>query len=113
MPQTVVLVTLLDEIVAETALTFGYTFPGSVGIVFTMPNERLLIGETALDEADRKVFDMAKAQTPDQIAKHASPACESLNQKADQDVVRPFQYQVREDGQTHAHRVDRATQKSP
>lgn len=58
------------EVVAETAFSVAYTFPGSLGIVLTMPNERLLIGETTLDEAMRKVFDMAKAETPEQIAEH-------------------------------------------
>lgn len=58
------------EVAAETAFSFAYTYPGSLGVVLTMPNERLLIGETALDEAMRKVFDMAKAETPEQIAEH-------------------------------------------
>lgn len=58
------------EVAAETAFSFAYTFSGSLGVVFTIPNERLLVGETSLDEAMQKVFDMAKAQTPEQIAEH-------------------------------------------
>lgn len=59
------------EVTAETAFTFAYTFSGSMGIVLTMPNERLLLGETTLDQAMRKVFDMAKSTTPENVAAHA------------------------------------------
>lgn len=59
------------ESAGETALEFGYSFAGSVGFMMTMPNERLLIGETNLDEAMSQVFKMAKSQDTDQVAAFA------------------------------------------
>lgn len=56
------------ESVGETALEFGYSFAGSVGFMMTMPNERLLFGETNLDEAMSQIFKMAKSQDTDQVA---------------------------------------------
>jgi hypothetical protein len=59
------------ETFAETSFGFGYAFAGSVGFVFTLPNERLLIGETALDDAIRTVFEMVKAESSEEIATYA------------------------------------------
>jgi hypothetical protein len=39
------------DVANETAFGFAYTFPGSVGVVMTLENERLLIGKTDLDDA--------------------------------------------------------------
>ena len=44
------------EIAAETEFRFGYTFPGSVGVVLTVQNQRLLIGESYLDESMRELY---------------------------------------------------------
>ncbi len=55
----------------ETALGFSYSFTGSVGIVMTMPNERLLLGETFLDQAIRTMFDLAGAHEHKQIREFA------------------------------------------
>jgi hypothetical protein len=52
----------------ETSLGFAYSFTGSVGIVLTLPNDRLLLGETLLDETVRRVFEMARSQTHEQVA---------------------------------------------
>ena len=42
----------------ETAFDLGYVFPGSLGVVLTMPNERLLLGESKLDSfVERPVRD--------------------------------------------------------
>src|SRR6266404_3688830 len=54
----------------ESSLGFAYSFSGSVGIVLTLPNERLLLGETALDDTVQKVFQMAESQTHEQIAEY-------------------------------------------
>ncbi len=59
------------ETLAETSFAFGYAFSGSVGFVFTLPNERLLLGMTPLDDAIQTVFDMVKAETPEQIGSYA------------------------------------------
>lgn len=51
------------------ASSFGlaYTFSGSIGIVLTLSNERLLFGGTELDEAMADIHAMANAQTADEI----------------------------------------------
>lgn len=59
------------EAASETAFGFGYTFAGSLGVVLTLPNERLLFGETEIDKAINTVFDMVKAEKPQQIAAYA------------------------------------------
>ena len=59
------------DVAAATSLEFGYSFAGSLGIVLTIPNERLLIGESVLDEAVQTIFGMAKATQPGHILEHA------------------------------------------
>lgn len=60
--------TISPEVEAATAFDFGYAFSGSVGVVLTLENERLLLGETLLDETIGVVFEMAKATTSEEIA---------------------------------------------
>ena len=57
------------EVALETAFEFGYTFAGSVGFVFTMPNERLLLDElsTRLDETFGAIFEMSRAAKSSQL----------------------------------------------
>lgn len=54
-----------------TTFTYGYTFAGSVGFVMTLPNDRLLIDGTDLDKAMETLFELAKANSSDQIAEFA------------------------------------------
>lgn len=56
---------------AATQFGFAYTFSGSVGVVLTLPNERLLLGETDLDRAIKTVFEMAKVRTSEQVQEYA------------------------------------------
>lgn len=56
------------EAATATTFGFGYSFTGSVGFVLTLSNERLLVDETDLDRAMRTVFEMAEAESPEQIA---------------------------------------------
>lgn len=56
------------EATAATTFGFGYSFTGSVGFALTLPNERLLVDETDLDRAMRTVFEMAKAESSEQVA---------------------------------------------
>jgi hypothetical protein len=56
------------DVVKSTEFGFGYAFTGSVGFVMTMPNERLLIGDSQLDQAMETVFKMAKADDSERIA---------------------------------------------
>jgi hypothetical protein len=58
---------LSAEAVLNTALEFAYAKPGSVDLVFTMPNERLLLGETDLDTAMGDLFLLARSNSIDQI----------------------------------------------
>lgn len=59
------------EIAAATTFEFGYSFTGSVGFVFTLPNDRLLTGGTDLDRAIDTIFELAKARDTDQIRSFA------------------------------------------
>ena len=59
--------TIGKQILQDTSLNFSYTFSGSVGVVLTIPNERLLIGETRLDEAMNTVISMAKVTEAQQL----------------------------------------------
>ncbi|MCS1410952.1 MAG: hypothetical protein M2R45_04147 [Verrucomicrobia subdivision 3 bacterium] len=57
------------SIVAESRLNFGYTFAGSLGIVLTISNERLLLGfKSHLDRAVDSVFEMAESRDSEHIA---------------------------------------------
>jgi hypothetical protein len=58
------------DMVVGSTLDFGYAYPGSLGFVFTMPNDRLLLGESELDRAFRAIFQMAKAESPQELAAH-------------------------------------------
>ena len=60
------------DVARATSFNFGYTFPGSVGVVFTLPNETLLPGlQTDLDRTFGRISDIAKASNPAQIAAFA------------------------------------------
>ena len=62
------------EIVQESTLSVGYTYPGSLGLVLTMPNERLMFVESRLDQAVGIVFAMAKASSAADVAAYAQQA---------------------------------------
>lgn len=58
-----------EDIVKESSFGFAYSFPGSIGVVLTLPNEILLLEEidTALDGTMKSIFGMAKAENPSEI----------------------------------------------
>ena len=56
---------------ADTLFRFGYSYPGSVGMVLTLPNDRMLIGDSKLDESIRVAFEMAQAETPEEVGTFA------------------------------------------
>lgn len=56
------------DVIAGTSFGLAYTYTGSVGVVLTLPNERLLLGESDLDNAMATVFEMAKSSSSEQIA---------------------------------------------
>jgi hypothetical protein len=70
-------VRISPEIAKLTELGFGYTFPGSVGVVLTMPRELLLFGEGELDESIKLISDMARLKEPPEVlefSKRLGPA---------------------------------------
>lgn len=65
------------EIISQTAFDFAYSFSGSVGIVFSVPNNRLLFGDADLDAGINVLFEMFKARTAADLsafARHLGPA---------------------------------------
>ncbi len=55
------------ETIAATSFEFAYTFPGSIGIMMTLPNERLIVGESSLDAAIKTTFDLVHAKDPEEV----------------------------------------------
>lgn len=58
---------LSAEAIRQSSFEFAYAYAGSAGFVFTMPNDRLLFGETKLDEAMGHLFRLAKVSTSDDV----------------------------------------------
>lgn len=56
------------ETARESSFSLAYNFSGSIGFMMTMPNERLLAVESKLDQAMRLIFEISKAETPEQVA---------------------------------------------
>lgn len=59
------------EVARDTSFHFGYAFSGSLGIVLTLPNERLLLIDSEIDKSINTVFEMAKSQTPEDVLSFA------------------------------------------
>ncbi|OAI24903.1 hypothetical protein A1351_02675 [Methylosinus sp. R-45379] len=55
------------ESLDATAFGFAYTFPGSIGFMMTLANERLLIDKTPLDEAMGRTFELISAESKEKI----------------------------------------------
>ena len=56
------------DAIAETSLNFGYSFAGSVGMVFTMPSQfAKLFDDSDLDQAMKAIVRMAKLHTSDEF----------------------------------------------
>jgi hypothetical protein len=55
------------ETIEATAFGFAYTFPGSIGFMMTLANERLLVDKTPLDMAMSRTFELIQARRPDEI----------------------------------------------
>lgn len=60
-----------NETAHDTTLALGYTYAGSLGIAFTLPNERMLLGESMLDEAMSTVFEMIQAKERGDVSEFA------------------------------------------
>ncbi|WP_425905797.1 hypothetical protein [Nitrobacter sp. TKz-YC02] len=55
-----------DKAIADTTLGFAYSFPGSVGVMMTIANDRNLFG-AQLDEAMDKTFQLIRAQETEEL----------------------------------------------
>lgn len=58
---------LSSEMLRDSAFEFSHSYAGSAGFVFTIPNERLLLGETKLDQAMSHLLLMAKSSSTEEI----------------------------------------------
>jgi hypothetical protein len=52
----------------ESTFDFGYAYAGSLGFVFTLPNERLLLGESLLDTAMSKLMEFPRANSTEEVS---------------------------------------------
>jgi len=59
------------DMVQQSTLDFGYAFAGSLGFVFTIPNERLLFGGSDLDQAVDVMFRMLHSQKQEELVEFA------------------------------------------
>lgn len=55
----------------ESTFDFGYAYAGSLGFVFTLPNERMLLGESLLDLAMGTLMEFPKASSTKEISELA------------------------------------------
>jgi len=55
-----------EKAIADTTLGFAYSFPGSVGVMMTLANDRHLFG-AKLDEAMEKTFQLIRAQNSEEL----------------------------------------------
>lgn len=58
-----------DQILKDSSFGFAYSFSGSLGVVLTLPDEVLLLEDidTAFDKVVQLIFEMAKAENPEDI----------------------------------------------
>jgi hypothetical protein len=81
------------ESIAATTLGFSYSFPGSVGVMMTLANDRFLF-ESKLDAAMDKTFALIGAQEPEEIQSLADlvgvPAVRLVHQWAEENVKAGF-----------------------
>src|SRR5215469_13102325 len=59
------------DIVALSTLDFGYSYPGSRGFVLTVPNQRLLLIDSDLDQSVIRMFHMLQATSSEEILGYA------------------------------------------
>ena len=59
------------EALEHTEFEFGYTTPGSLVVNLVIPNERLLLRGSDLDDAVAIVFEMSRASSPSDILHYA------------------------------------------
>jgi hypothetical protein len=81
------------DAIAATTLGFAYSFPGSVGVMMTLPNDRMLF-EAKLDAAMEKTFDLIRAKEPEELQlltdQVGVPAVRLVHQWAQENVKSGF-----------------------
>lgn len=55
------------DVLGATSFEFAYTFPGSVGVMMTLPVERMLLDGTQLEKAIATTFELMTANNPQKI----------------------------------------------
>ena len=82
-----------EKAIADTTLGFAYSFPGSVGVMMTLANDRQLFG-AKLDEAMEKTFQLIRAQEPQELQSLTDrvglPALRLVHQWAEENVKAGF-----------------------
>jgi hypothetical protein len=58
---------ITPDIIEATSFDLGYAYAGSLGVVLTMPRERLLLGSDMLDDTVTTFFNLAHAPSPEDI----------------------------------------------
>lgn len=87
------------EAEALSAFHFGYASPGSLAVVMTVPNERLLVDRSDLDRAVETVFGIAKCETPGALRAYAQEVGIGVIRKAFSWVDRHTAHQLSVDVQ--------------
>jgi hypothetical protein len=64
-------VKLSADVLVESGFDFGYTYSGSVGVVLTVPNERMLLDSSRLDLAVAAFFDVAESTSRAEVIEFA------------------------------------------
>ncbi|ABD89531.1 hypothetical protein [Rhodopseudomonas palustris] len=81
------------ETIEATTLGFAYTFPGSVGVMMTLANDRMLF-EAKLDNAMGKTFDLIRANDSEELQYLSEvvgiPAVRLVHQWAEENVKAGF-----------------------
>ena len=58
------------EVLEKTEFEFGYTSPGSLVVNLIVPNERMILRDSDLDDAVATVFEMSRAASPAEIRRY-------------------------------------------
>lgn len=59
--------TIPEDVAKESAFDFGYAFTGSIGVVLTVRNEKVLFDDSLMDQSLETVFTMTAAKTSDEV----------------------------------------------
>ncbi|MEX2316174.1 MAG: hypothetical protein WD669_03415 [Pirellulales bacterium] len=63
--------TIPDDVAKESTFDLGYLFTGSIGIVLTVRDQKMLFDNSLMDQSMETVFAMTRASTPQQVSEFA------------------------------------------